>query len=148
MAGHEVARRSGALYVKPGSRALIAAPYTQRAALMALIKRQEDRGLVRRLGRTAQWSHAAQRWEIPVQYLKPAPPAWRRPALITAAVVLPVSGVVGLIWWALHTLAATIGLAALAGVLVLFVAGLLGGVGRRGADVTVQTITTTRVRVR
>jgi hypothetical protein len=119
------------------------APYHRKTDLVRAVSRQTQRGEVRPLTPYPVWSAERGRWEHRVVRLKDAPPAWRRPAGITAAVVSGAGTVLALGWWVLATLAAAplLGFLAAVGVALLVLA-------RAGRRPSVTVTTTTEVRVR
>lgn len=110
--------------------------------LVARVADLERQGEIRRARRRPSWNEGTREWHIPVHRLRRAPSPWRKRALMAA----PVVAVLALVLYAVHTLAAYIGLAALMGILGLFTAAVVKAHVRPSVEVT--TTVTTNVRVR
>lgn len=128
-------------------REILAAPYMRKWALLEEANRQADRGEIRIEG-PCVWVRERSEWHVPILRLRDPAPAWRKPALIVAAVLAPVLTLSGLGWWALATLAAIPGGLLLAGILACFIGWCIVHFKSRGGSVTVINQVVTKVRVR
>jgi hypothetical protein len=73
--------------------------------LLEQANRMAARGTIRKLQRDPLYNWQTGLYELRVVRLKPEPPAWRRPLLVTLAIVGPIATFVALAWWALASLA-------------------------------------------
>lgn len=121
------------------------APYHRKTELTAQVNRAAARRQIRPLTSYPVYSPDRGLWEHRVVRIKDAPPAWRKPLLITVA-VLTALGVLGALgYWVISTLATLpLGLF-LAAALVVMVMIMRSG---RQPSVQVTTHVNTQVRVR
>jgi hypothetical protein len=109
------------------------APYHAKADLVAAVTRQARRGEIRPLVARPRWNPDHDRWEHPVERLRPPAPAWIRPITIAGIALMTLSALAGLLWWVLATLTA--------GALALFLLAalcVLAGIVRAGKRQTVN----------
>lgn len=136
--------RNSALVVRPQNNQLrlMVAPATQRWAMMSRAIKMQNRGLLVIEDSKSRWNENAQRWELRVRPVKPAPR--RRPWIWIVAVLGALLLLAGLGWWFLMALStATLGLF-LGAVMVAF-AALVVRAARR-PEITVTTTTTVNIR--
>lgn len=143
-------RPPSALYAKrPASAApayrteLMSAGPNDRWSLVAQANRMQARGEITIIRRPV-WSEVTGQWTMVIRRLKPPPPRWRKPAIITAVALTVLSVLTAAAWWALSTLATTPGLVLLGLVFVLFVSWVASngpnGSAPRIIDVIVRVI--------
>jgi hypothetical protein len=144
--------RPAALYVKRPAEVVrqerlttevLTASRHQRWELRTAATRLQRRGEIKILALEV-WHEELGEWRMPVRRLRPAPPAWRKPAIIGGSVMAGAGTLVGLIWWALATLAAMPGAIALLALGTVFTAGVARAHRRPRGGVAVDV----RVRVR
>lgn len=111
-----------------------------RWALLADVHRGERRGLIRALSKAPVYNFTMSVWEMKVVRLKHPKPVWMRRLGITAAIVLPVGTLLGMIWWTITALTATALGSMLGLVLLLLAGGLVLGRSRRGSIEVVQYV--------
>jgi hypothetical protein len=88
------------------NREIFIAPRHARHQLVAQTRKLEARGDLRILASGPRWSDAYGQWELPVQWLRLAPPWWRRKAFIATAIVSVLGSLAGIGYWVLTSLAA------------------------------------------
>jgi hypothetical protein len=117
----------------------LTANYHDRHELIAQVRKLAKRGQVRPLHAYPVFSPERGYWEMRVLQLKPPPPAWHRPALITAAAGAGIGTFFALGWWVLTTLAA-LPLMTLLGFAFIALVALLAA-GRTGSVTIINNIT-------
>ena len=123
--------------------AVLSAPYHRKAALIAEVNKLAARGDIRPQRARPGYNTETGQWEIPVLMLRPAPPAWRRPAAIAAGVLAILGSLAGLGWWVISSL--------LPAPLALFLIAMLAALAvfaRMGRTTEVRVVTSSTVRVR
>ena len=122
---------------------ILTAPYLGRTDLVQAVRRQVGRHEVRPLQGSPTWNLQLQQWEFQVIRIKAAPPAWRRPLLISFGVGAVIAAFVSLGWWVLTSLAALP-----LGLLCTFAFAAICWIVRSGKSTSVRVETHTSVYVR
>ncbi len=123
------------------------AGYLHKHTLLAEAKRRERAGMVRLCQDRPIWSAERGQWEITVERLRPLPPRWVKPTIITATLCLALGAFGALGLWLYATLSALPGALLLLLVLAVFAGGTAAGQwqGRRGVT---EVLVSVLVRVR
>ncbi len=90
----------------PSNVIVMTTPYVRKADLIAAVRKQARRGEVRPLIAGPRYNGERGEWEWPVERLRPAQPAWIRPAAIILAALTVLGSLGGLLAWVLTSLAA------------------------------------------
>lgn len=140
-------KRSAEVQPARRPRERMVADYPFKHTLLAEAKRRERAGRVRLCQDQPVWSHDRGQWELLVEFVKPPPPRWIRPTVITGTVLAAFGafGVLGL--WLYATLSALPGALLLLLILAVFVGGTAVGQRRSSRGIT-EVLVSVLVRVR
>lgn len=122
---------------------VMSAPRYGAQALRATALNLHRRGEIQIVSRKPIWNERADHWEIEYRRLKPMKPRWRKPLLISLAILVPLGILGASLYWLAMTLAA-VPLGTFLGVVFLgFVALLILG---RSSSTFVDVLVRVRIR--